>query len=106
MQNRKSKSRLTRSKTQLSASLGRRPDEDEQKSHDFGSWEGHDEDVDDAELSVLSTQQISSDQQVSAYSSGQESVGASQVPSGRDSLGDKNDETDASGSGPDSIYEK
>ena len=57
-------------------------------------------------LSVLSTQQISSDQQVSAYSSSQESAGASQVPSGRDSLGDKNDETDASGSGPDSIYEK
>ena len=98
----KSRGKVTKTKTILRAAVGKRPDDEEratQKSHDFTSWEDHKE-IDDAEMLILYTQQMS-DQQV-GYSSGQESVTQVGYPSGQDSSqGSENDEMD--GSGPDVI---
>ena len=78
----------TKPKNPPSAALGRKPHEDsEQKSHDFGLWDDHDDNVDDQELSLVSSQQVPSNKPTSACA----------TPESLTSPTCENDETDASG---------
>ena len=78
----------TKPKNPPSAALGRKPHEDsEQKSHDFGLWDDHDDNVDDQELSLVSSQQVPSNQPTSACA----------TPESLTSPTSESDETDASG---------
>ena len=78
----------TKPKNPPSAAIGRKPHEDsKQKSCDFGLWDDHDDNVDDQELSLVSSQQVPSNQPTSACA----------TPESLTSPTSENDETDASG---------
>ena len=56
----------TKPKNPPSAALGRKHHEDSgQKTHDFGVWEDQDDNVDDQELSLMSSQQVQPNQPTS-----------------------------------------
>ena len=78
----------TKPKNPPCAALGRKPHEDSgQKTHDFGVWDDKDDDVDDQELSLMSSQQVQPNQLTSACP----------TPESLMSPTTENDDTDASG---------
>ena len=78
----------TKPKNSPSAALGRKPHEDSgQKTRDFGVWDDQDDDVDDQELSLMSSQQVQPNQPTSACP----------TPESLTSPTSENDDTDASG---------